>query len=72
MGRLDTVMQLYNAERTLTFEDDDSGDPPNARIESSLQPGTYLLPISSFASERGKSTVVFDEIEASEPVPSQP
>ena len=45
-GPVDTFMTLYNSDGERMTDDDDSGDDYNARIEETLEPGTYFLELS--------------------------
>jgi hypothetical protein len=46
-GDLDTYLELYDGDGYLVEENDD-GEDFNARIERSLNPGTYYLSVSSY------------------------
>jgi hypothetical protein len=48
-GGMDTILELYEDDRVLITEDDDSGDGSNARISMMLErPGRYFLRVKHF------------------------
>jgi hypothetical protein len=47
-GSMDTLLYLYDNNRTLIEEDDDSGEGNNARISQRLNPGTYYIEVKGY------------------------
>jgi len=68
-GSTDTFLEIYDAQRNLLVEDDDSGDDLNARIEIlSARGSNYLVKLSAYGDESGAFRIMASYIPLSDAV----
>jgi len=54
IGDTDTYLELYDSQRNLLLEDDDSGDDYNARVETlALRGNSYFIKLRAYSGESG-------------------